>query len=162
MAVTDGSSMKALYPDIHLAAFLVLLECKNRMGRIWGSFPELSRCGYNYRGELVGLMAIHLIILATNEANAGPTGRVKIRSDCLGALNKVKNLLPTRILTGGSAHSDILKNMLVNCSDISFGQYYSHMQSAHQHQDNHQTKDSLPRKVQLNCTMDSLAKRALW
>jgi hypothetical protein len=83
MAMTDGSSMKALlYPDIHLAAFV--LECKNRMGRIWGSFPGLSRCGCNYRGELVGLMAIHLIILATNEANAGPTGRVEIRSDCLG------------------------------------------------------------------------------
>lgn len=30
------------------------------------------------------------------------------------------------------------------------------------HQDDHQTYESLPREAQLNCTMDSLAKRALW
>jgi hypothetical protein len=42
MAVTDGSYMKTLYPDIHSAAFV--LECKNKSGKIWGSFPESSRC----------------------------------------------------------------------------------------------------------------------
>jgi hypothetical protein len=61
---------------------------------IWGSFPEQSRCACSYRGELVGLMAIHLILLAANEVNIGLRGRVHIYSDCLGALDKVKNLPP--------------------------------------------------------------------
>ena len=149
MAVTDGSYMKTLYPDIHSAAFV--LECKNRSGKIWGSFSEPSRCACSYRGELVGLMAIHLILLAANEANAGLSGSVEIFSGCLGALDKVKNLPPARIPTG-SAHSDVLKNILVNCSNLPFDRYYSHVSA---HQDDHQSYISLPREVQLNCSMDS-------
>jgi hypothetical protein len=38
VAVTDGSYMGTLYPEIHLAAFV--LECSNRSGWLWGSFPE--------------------------------------------------------------------------------------------------------------------------
>ena len=103
-------------------------------------------------------MAIHLILLAANEANEGLSGSVEIFSDCLGALEKVKNLPPARIPTG-SAHSDVLKNILVNCSDLPFDRYYTHVSA---HQDDHQSYISLPREVQLNCSMDSLAKRALW
>ena len=156
IAVTDGSYMRSLYPDIHSAAFV--LECTSGTGRIWGSFPEPSRCACSYRGELVGLMAIHLILLATNEVNVGLQGRVQIYSDCLGALDKVKNLPPARIPTG-SAHSDVLKNILVNCSDISFDRYYSHVSA---HQDDHKTFTTLTREAQLNCSMDYLAKKALW
>jgi hypothetical protein len=106
-------------------------------------------------------MAIHLILLAANEANAGLllSGSAEIFSDCLGALEKVKNLPPARIPTTGSAHSDVLKNILVNCSDLPFDRYYSHVSA---HQDDHQSYTLLPREVQLNCSMDSLAKRALW
>jgi hypothetical protein len=147
IAVTDGSYMRTLYPDIHSAAFV--LECSKKTGRIWGSFAEPSRCACSYRGELVGLMAIHLILLAANEVNPGLTGHVKIFSDCLGALDKVKNLPPARIPTG-SAHSDVLKNILVNCSAISFDRYYSHVSA---HQDDHADFTSLSCEAQLNCSM---------
>jgi hypothetical protein len=40
IAVTVGSYMKTLYPDIYSAAFI--LECSNKSGRLWGSFPESS------------------------------------------------------------------------------------------------------------------------
>ncbi len=40
IAVTDGSYMKELYPDILLAAFVI--EWSIGRGRIWGSFPEVS------------------------------------------------------------------------------------------------------------------------
>ena len=155
-AVTDGSYMRTLYPDIHAAAFI--LECSNKSGRIWGSFAEPSKCACSYRGELVGLLAIHLILLATNEVNPGLNGQVRIYSDCLGALDKVKNLPPARIPTG-SAHSDVLKNILVNCSEVSFDRYYSHVSA---HQDDHKDYTSLSREAQLNCAMDNLAKKALW
>jgi hypothetical protein len=156
IAVTDGSYMRTLYPDILAAAFV--LECTRGSGRMWGSFPEPSRSACSYRGELVGLLAIHLILLATNEVNAGLKGRVQIYSDCLGALDKVKNLPPARIPTG-SAHSDVLKNILVNCSAISFDRFYSHVLA---HQDDHKSFISLPREAQLNCSIDYLAKKALW
>ncbi len=91
-------------------------------------------------------MAIHLILLAVNEVIPVLTGYVSIYSDCLGALNKVKNLPPVRIPMG-STHSDVLKNILINCSDISFDRYYSHVSA---HQDDQKTYASLSREAQLN------------
>jgi hypothetical protein len=117
IAVTDGSYMKDLYPNINLAA--MVLECSRGQGRIWCSFPEASRMACSYRGELVGLMAIHLILLAINEVDPGLTGLVHIYSDCLGALEKVKNPPPSRV-PSSLAHSDVLKNILVNCSNLTF------------------------------------------
>jgi hypothetical protein len=103
-------------------------------------------------------MAIHLILLAINEVNKNLLGHVVIYSNCLGALNKVKNLPPSRI-SSRSLHADILKNILINCSDLSFDRYYSHVSA---HQDDHQDFATLSRPAQLNCCMDYLAKRALW
>ncbi len=65
IAVTDGSYMKDLYPNIHLA--VLVLECTKGHGRLWCSFPEASEIACSYRGKLVGLMAIHLILLSINK-----------------------------------------------------------------------------------------------
>jgi len=73
----------------------------------------------SYRGELLGLMAIHLILRSMNEVFKDLRGSVHIYSDCLGALNKVENLPPYNISTKCS-HSDILKNIMVNCSNLTF------------------------------------------
>ena len=156
VAVTDGSYMPNLYPEMHSAAFV--LECSNQTGRIWGSFPERSRNACSYRGELVGLMAIHLILLAVNETNRDLRGKVIIYSDCLGALNMVQNLPTSRIPTK-CQHSDVLKNILVNCSRLSFQRQFLHVAA---HQDDHSVYSSLSRPAQLNCAMDNLAKRAIW
>ena len=76
------------------------------------SFPEASKVACSHRGELIGLMAIHLILLAINEVYPGLCGSVQIYSDCLGALDKVKNLPPSWVPLG-LAHADVLKNILV-------------------------------------------------
>jgi hypothetical protein len=154
--VTDGSYMKDLYPNINLAA--VVLECSRGRGRIWCSFPEASRVACSYCGELVGLMAIHLILLAINEINLGLMGSVRIYSDCLGALEKVKNLPPS-IVPSSLAHSDILKNILVNCSNLTFGQLYSHVLA---HQDDKLDYSNLSRPSQLNVNIDYNARQVLW
>jgi hypothetical protein len=65
IAVTDGSYMKAIHPNIHSATFV--LECTRGGGQLWGSFPESSRQACSYRGELIGLMAIHLTLPSVNE-----------------------------------------------------------------------------------------------
>jgi hypothetical protein len=64
IAVMDGSFMKDLYPNIQSAA--LVLECTKGCGRLWCSFPEVCQSACSYCGELVGLMAIHLILLAIN------------------------------------------------------------------------------------------------
>ena len=99
-------------------------------------------------------MAIHLILLVVNEVEHNLMGHIHIYSDCLGVLNMVKNLLPSRVPT-----PDVLKNILVNCRDLSFDLLYSQVLA---HQDNHSNLMSLSRPPLLNCAMDSLAKRAIW
>ncbi len=119
MVVTDGSYMKDLYPNIHLA--VLVLECTKGHGQLWCSFPEASEMACSYRGKLVGLMAIHLILLSVNEVQPKLKGLVHIYSDCLGTLNKVKNLPPLQIPSSW-AHLDVLKNILFIVLD-----YHSHV-----------------------------------
>jgi hypothetical protein len=95
-------------------------------------------------------MAIHLILLAINEINTALTGSVHILLDCLGVLDKVKILPPLQIPTG-SAHWDVLKYILVNCSNLLFNWYYSHIEA---HQDDCGNHLSLSRPLLLDCLMD--------
>jgi hypothetical protein len=128
IAITDGSYMKDLYPNIHSAA--LVLECIKSRGRLWCSFPEALEIACSYRGDLVGLMAIHLILLSVNEVQSNLKGSVHIYSDCLGALNKVENLPPLQNpLQLGTL--GCIKNILVNCAGLLFTRLYSHVR-AHQ------------------------------
>ena len=117
VAVTDGSYIKERYPHLCSAAFV--LECSKGSGRVFGSFLVCSQGANVYRGELMGLMAIHLILLAANKVWPSLRGRVVIYSDCLGAIGRVANLPPHHISTK-CQHSDILKNIFFNCTSLSF------------------------------------------
>jgi hypothetical protein len=83
VAVTNGSYMKELYPYLNSAAFV--LECPKGRGR----FVEKTPNAGSYRGKLLGLMAIHLILRSLNEVFTDLRGLVHIYSDCLGAPNKI-------------------------------------------------------------------------
>jgi hypothetical protein len=107
-----------------------------------------------YQGELLGLMAVHLLLLSVNKIYPTLKGRVEIISDCLGVLNRVLYLPPYRIPTR-CQHSDILKNILVNCRDLSFTTYYLHIKA---HQDNQTSFKNLCRKAQSNCICNHAAK----
>ncbi len=65
------------------------------------------------------LMAIHMLALVANKVRPDLTNLLKLYSDCLGALEKVSDLPPHHI-PSNSFHSDILKNILVNNSNLSF------------------------------------------
>ena len=152
LAVTDGSYIRELHPHLCSAAFI--LECTKGRGKIIGHFSEASLAANAYRGELLGLMSIHLILLSVNKIHPNLQGEVDIVSDCLGALRRVSDLpsykIPTRC-----KHSDILKNILVNCRDMTFSLLYSHVKA---HQDDSAEFTSLSRKSQLNCVCDYIAK----
>ncbi len=145
VVVTDGSYMKYTYPHLNSAAFI--FECTKSRGHLWGSFVEHTPDAGSYQGKLLDLMAIHLIFKAVNEVSPDLTGSVHILLDCLGALNKVKDLPPYWIPTQCS-HSDILKNIMANCSDLSFFRIFSHVKA---YQDDKLAYGDLPRDAQLNC-----------
>jgi hypothetical protein len=100
-AVSDGSYIKQLHPELCSAA--VILECQKSGGLKTLSFAEGSRYANAYRGELLGLMAIHLLLLSFNKVWPDLHGAVHIYSDCLGALDKVENLPPRRIPSANAA-----------------------------------------------------------
>ncbi len=152
VAVTDGSYIRKLYPNLCSATFV--LECAKGRGRIVGSFLECLDVANAYQGELLGLMAIHLFLLSMNKIHSTLKGRMEIVSDCLGALNRVSYLPPYQI-PSRCWHSDILKTILVNCRDLSFATHYSCIKA---HQDDQTSFQNLDRKAQLNCICDHAAK----
>ena len=155
LAVTDGSFLREHYPNLCSAAFV--LECTKGRGSMVGSFSESSRAANAYRGELLGLMAVHLILLSVDRVHGGTAGSVEVVSDCLGALRRVTGLPPYRI-PSRCKHSDILKNILVHCRAMSFTIHYRHVRA---HQDYATSFNKLSRKAQLNCICDHTAKQRI-
>jgi hypothetical protein len=130
IAVTNGSYIREWFPNLCLATFV--LECSNGRGQIVGSFSEALLVANAYRGELLGLITIHLILLSVNKLHKDLAGSAEIVSDCLGALKRVTYLPPYRIPLR-CWHSDIPMTILVHCRGLSFTTHYSHMVA---HQDN--------------------------
>ncbi len=92
VAVTDGSYIRELYPQLCSAAFV--LECAKGRGRLIGSFSQSTMVANAYRGELLGLLAIHLLLLSINKIHPTLEGSTEIVSDCHGALTRVSHLPP--------------------------------------------------------------------
>jgi hypothetical protein len=152
VAVTDGLYIRELYPYLCSGAFV--LECRKGRGQITGSFSKSLAVANAYQGELLGLMAIHLLLLSVNKIHPMLEGSIEIVLECLGALDRVSYLPPHRIPLR-CWHSDILKTILVNCRDLSFTTYYSHIKV---HQDDQTSFQNLSRKAQLNCICNHAAK----
>jgi len=131
VAVTDGSYIKEHYPELCSVAFV--LECTKGRGRLAGAFAEASVATNAYPGELLGLMAVHLLLLAVKTVSPGLSGSAAIYSNCIGALGHVAKLPPYRI-PSRCRHLDILKTIMVNCASLSFQQDYHHVAA---HQDDH-------------------------
>jgi hypothetical protein len=66
VAVTDGSYICEIYPNLCSASFV--LECSKGCGRVFGSFLEALLVANAHRGELLGLIAIHLILLSVKKS----------------------------------------------------------------------------------------------
>ena len=60
VAVTNGSYMRELYPNVCSTAFI--FKCTDGTGRLIGSFPETTASANSYQRELLVLMAIHIIL----------------------------------------------------------------------------------------------------
>ncbi len=120
VAVTDRLYIWEIYPNLCSATFI--MECSKVHGRIVGSFLEALLVANAYRGELLGLMRIHLILLSVNKLHSDLLGSVEIVSDCLGELKRV-TYLPPYCIPSHCCHSNILKTILVHCRKLSFTTY---------------------------------------
>ena len=155
-AVTDGSYMDELFLDVCSVAFI--LESTEGKGTITGSFTEQSSEACAYRGEMLGLMAIHLILAGVASTVTDlEQGAVEIHSDCKGALGMVEHI-PSPRIPSRCKHSDVLKNILVNCANLPFDCTFHHVKA---HQDDSTPFHLLDRPSQLNVMMDTKAKAAL-
>ncbi len=128
IAVADGSFMREITMEVCATAFF--FENSDRSCKVVGAFPERSETANAYRGELLGLMAVHLLLLAINKVETELTGTITIYSDCEQAIGSIGSL-PTLKIPARFRHPDILKNILVNCSELSFRVEYQHIR-AHQ------------------------------
>ena len=155
VAVTDGLYMHSLYPHMNLCAFI--LECTQGRGRLTGAFSEQTIVACSYHGELLGLRATHLILLSVNWVAPTLRGSAHIYSDCLGVLDKIRNLPPHRI-PSKCRHSDVLKNVMLHCGLMTSTHLFSYVFT---HQDNWTKWENLTRAEQLNCAVDFGAKRVL-
>lgn len=77
--------MESVNPTICYVAFI--LEYEKGSGRILGSFCEQSSVACSYRGELLGLLGIHLIVLGIALANEGIHCKVEIARQLYGPSN---------------------------------------------------------------------------
>jgi hypothetical protein len=60
-----------------------MMECAKDQGRLIGSFSEALLVANAYRGELLGLIAIHLILLSINRMHSNLSRSVKVVLDYL-------------------------------------------------------------------------------
>jgi hypothetical protein len=102
-------------------------------------------------------MAIHLLLVSVKRVCNTLEGSVEVESDCLGALKCVVHLPPYRI-PSHCKHFNILKNILVNCCDLTFTVFYLHVNA---HQDDNVAFNKLGQKLQLNCICNHLAKQCI-
>ena len=147
--------MRKLYPNVYSAYFI--FEFTNGTGKLIGLFPETTVSANPYRGELLGLMSIHLILRVVNEISPALGRLVIIISDCLCAIGRVEHL-PPHCIPSRCKHLDILKNILVSCRNLTFQRVFEHVDA---HQDEWGAYKSLTRPEQLNCLMDGKAKQEI-
>lgn len=156
LSISDGSYIRELHPQ--LCSTAVMMECTSGRGRLSVSFVEKSHSANAFRGELLGLMTIHLILYSVHVANQGLTGSVKIFSDCTGALQTISKLPEDRIPPRWK-HADILKVIAHHGRQVPFRRTYFHVKA---HQDDNTDWTKLSRPSQLNCACDAAAKQRLY
>jgi hypothetical protein len=128
MVVADNLYMPDLHTGLCLTAFF--FKCKSGLGKLVGSFAEFSASSNAYWGELLGFMAAHLVLTGIATLYPNLSGKVTVYSNCEGKSNKLENL-PPLCLPAKCKHSDILKNILINCSNLPFKVELVHIK-AHQ------------------------------
>ena len=155
VGVTDGSYDRNRDAYVCGAGWILMDATTGQ--RLAGSFFEYSSSAGSYRGELLGLCAINVILLALTKSG-GITNRHKVRVWCdnKGAINRAAN--GGRRIRSGLSCADILRVLRTIRLDLPLDVSYCHVKA---HMDDYMEWDNLTLENQLNCQCDLLAKAAV-
>jgi hypothetical protein len=152
--VTDGSYNRSLAPTISGAGWV--LVCTSSRQMIRGCFFEDSPKASSYRGELLGLTAIHHLVAYALEFYDHSTASGTMHCDNKGALHQA-SLKRCRV-RNNSKHADLLRNLRYIKGKFKFDVTYHYVKA---HQDDVHAFEDLPLIQQLNVMCDLLAKQAV-
>jgi hypothetical protein len=150
LAVTDGSYDRGRANNVSRSGWILLCTVSRRT--LWGSFFEISPKARAYRGELLGLVAIHTLALAAARFFHIECVSGKICCDNITALNQAKQV--RQRVRVGIKHLDLhctVRNL--KCS-TKMAFRYAHVQA---HQDRITPWSQLSLEAQLNVICDKLA-----
>lgn len=154
MAVTDGSYKKDVRNDICGAGWIIF--CTNTGMWVSGSFAEQSSSANSYRGELLGMLAINLFLLAYEEYHNVSGAVNDVFCDNKGAVFTFSK--SDMRISSGSKHGDIRRVLRTVRTRMKTSTTPRHVKA---HQDDFVDRSTLPLPAQLNCFCDDLAKRAV-
>ena len=154
VCVTDGSYQKELAPDLCSAGWI--LWCRKSGKCISGTLVEKSTYASSYRGELLGLLAIRLFLLAVEEyygVTTDGSGLVCDNKAALYTFGKESKRVPS-----GQANTDIQR--VLRTIKARSKSTYEHQHVA-AHQDEYTKYEHLDLEAKLNCLCDTKAKEAI-
>ena len=127
VCVTDGSYMKKHAKDVCSAGWI--LACRVTKRQIGGTFVEISPSADSYRGELLGMLAIRLFLLAVEEYYGAVTEGNDVCCDSKSALFTFEK--KSQRVPKGSAHTNI-QRVLRTIKHRSKSTFVQHHVKAHQ------------------------------
>ena len=152
--MTDGSYDRNRAPNISGAGWVICCLSTKKIFR--ASFFEVSPDASSYRGELLGLLALHVFISAIVAFYELDEVHAKVCCDNIAALRQ-SSRRRSRVKTG-SSQADILRVLRTIKSNHKLQLTYEHVDS---HQDRKKLWWQLTLEEQLNCVCDYLAKSAV-
>ena len=151
ICVTDGSYDRKKARDLSGAGYVIY--CTATKQKITGSLVESSEGASSYRGELLGMLAIHLFLHAV-ETLCQVTGTgTNVFCDNKGAIYTFSK--KHRRVSTGTKNNDIHRVLRQVQSCMKSSQNHHHVEA---YQDDHQRRHRLGLPAQLNCECDDLAK----
>jgi hypothetical protein len=154
MLVADGSFNRGLDDGVCSAGWVFL--CKQQHKVVKGSFYERSPSAGSYRGEVLGLVALHTLAYALGDFCSIDSIGGSVHCDNLTAVNKTNNL--GRRISTGALHGDCFWVLRTLKGKVGMRLTYHHVKS---HQDRHKTWETLPLDRQVNVVCDALAGAAI-
>ena len=154
MMVADGSYSRDLDP--HLCGTGWAIACTRSRNVVKGSFFERSLTASLYRGELLGMVAIHALVATAAAFYDLPVNHGSIHCDNLGALAKAR--AHGRRVKSSLKQGDLVRAIRAMKQGVFLQLRYQYVKS---HQDDVKQWADLTLDQQLNVTCDSLAKQAV-
>lgn len=154
MLVADGSYCRDLDPQLCGTGWVI--ACTRRKKMLKGSFYERSGTASAYRGELLGMVAVHALVTTTAEVYNLALSKGSVHCDNMGALNKAKE--HRKRVKSSLRQGDLIRALRSMKQGLFLQLQYQYVKS---HQDDVTTWDNLPLDQRLNVLCDTLAKQAM-